>query len=377
MAVLLKNNAVSRLAASITTGATTLSVTAGDGAKFPSPAGGDWFPLTIIKSDGTLEILSCTGRSGDVLTVTRAQEGTAALAFNSGDRAELRVTAAALNTVLGGSGAFPTLGGLELVSAAPYVDFHYGSSSADFTTRIVADGTSSLSINSPARRQLTINDSGIDLNGSLVAQGDFAAYGGTIRVGGIAGSAQAAQFRFDGAYRTTSDGGSNWSAWGVIWNAVNFSPASKISGDDCSTAGISAGTSPYMRRAADSSIIFLQRALGYTPVQQGTGPGQLSNAVKIGWTSSSRVNLQVDAVDVGFITTDGNVMPILSLQGVGGVGTYAFCYTNVSATPGAVVSGSSLLYGHGGGQGSTNPPGTWRSMGDASAGFRTLFLRVS
>lgn len=96
MGVLLKNNATSRLASSLTADATTLSVTSGDGAKFPSPTDGQWFPLTVIKASGVLEIMRCTARSGDLLTVARAQEGTAAQAFTAGDRVELRLTAAAL-----------------------------------------------------------------------------------------------------------------------------------------------------------------------------------------------------------------------------------------------------------------------------------------
>lgn len=100
MALSLKNNAVSKLAASLTTSATSLSVTTGEGSKFPSLSAGDWFPVTLIKADGTLEVMRCTGRSGDVLTVTRAQEGTAATAFAPGDRVEIRLTAAALNDFL-------------------------------------------------------------------------------------------------------------------------------------------------------------------------------------------------------------------------------------------------------------------------------------
>lgn len=96
MGVLLKNNATSRLSSSLTAGATTLSVTSGDGAKFPSPTDGQWFPLTVIKASGTLEIMRCTARSGDLLTVVRAQEGTAAQAFTAGDRVELRLTSGAL-----------------------------------------------------------------------------------------------------------------------------------------------------------------------------------------------------------------------------------------------------------------------------------------
>lgn len=93
MTVLFANNATSRLASSLTAAATTLAVTTGDGAKFPSPSDGKWFPLTVLKSSGALEIMRCIARSGDVLTVTRAQESTAAMDFDAGDRVELRATA--------------------------------------------------------------------------------------------------------------------------------------------------------------------------------------------------------------------------------------------------------------------------------------------
>lgn len=96
MAVLLTNNAITKLASSVTTGATSIALTAGTGALFPSPSGGNWFPVTVIKSDGSLEIMRCTARSTDTLTVTRAQEGTTAKAFSAGDRVELRLTVAAL-----------------------------------------------------------------------------------------------------------------------------------------------------------------------------------------------------------------------------------------------------------------------------------------
>jgi hypothetical protein len=93
----LKNNAISKLASSLTSGATTLSVTTGEGAKFPTLTAGQWFPLTLVDSSNNVEVMRCTGRATDVLTVTRAQEGTSARAFAAGDRVELRLTAAALS----------------------------------------------------------------------------------------------------------------------------------------------------------------------------------------------------------------------------------------------------------------------------------------
>lgn len=96
MVALYANNASGYVGASVTTGATTISLQTGNGALFPSPSGGDYFPVTFVKSDGSLEIMKCTGRAGDVLTVTRAQEGTSAKAFDVGDRVSLRITAGSL-----------------------------------------------------------------------------------------------------------------------------------------------------------------------------------------------------------------------------------------------------------------------------------------
>lgn len=101
MSVLLSNNAVSKLASPLTAGATTLLLTAGSGSLFPAPAGGNWFPITVMSvTTGAMEIMRCTARSGDTLTVTRAQEGTTAKAFSAGDRVELRLTVGALNSKL-------------------------------------------------------------------------------------------------------------------------------------------------------------------------------------------------------------------------------------------------------------------------------------
>lgn len=100
MAAKLANNAVSRLAGNVSSLATTLVLVPGDGAKFPTLSVGDWFPATLVNASGDFEIVRCTSRSSDTLEVVRAQEGTAALAFNAGDRIELRLTASSLLDLL-------------------------------------------------------------------------------------------------------------------------------------------------------------------------------------------------------------------------------------------------------------------------------------
>lgn len=87
------NNAYSKLASPVLTGDTSFTVTSGDGVKFPVLGGGDTCHCTLVKSDGTNEIVQVTARATDVFTMTRAQESTSALAFNAGDRVEHRITA--------------------------------------------------------------------------------------------------------------------------------------------------------------------------------------------------------------------------------------------------------------------------------------------
>lgn len=93
MGLKLSNNAISQLASGITAGATSIALAAGTGSRFPTLGAGDYFPCTIAKPDGSVEIVKVTARSGDVLTVTRAQEGTTALAFDANSLIELRLTA--------------------------------------------------------------------------------------------------------------------------------------------------------------------------------------------------------------------------------------------------------------------------------------------
>lgn len=101
MGVLFANNAASTLAAGIGTTTTVITLAAGEGAKFPSPGGSDWFPVVLqrIADYRQIEIARCTGRTGDQLTITRAQEGTAALTFVAGDIVDLRLTAAAIAAI--------------------------------------------------------------------------------------------------------------------------------------------------------------------------------------------------------------------------------------------------------------------------------------
>lgn len=89
---LVKNNARTTLLAGITNVATSLSAQAGHGARFDNPTGVQYCRGTIYNAAGLYEVVGFT-RSGDVFTITRALEGTTALAWNALDGFEQRLTA--------------------------------------------------------------------------------------------------------------------------------------------------------------------------------------------------------------------------------------------------------------------------------------------
>jgi hypothetical protein len=94
--IVFKNNAKTTLASSLSNSATSATVT--DGAVFPSLSAGEHFLITFDDGSNN-EICKCTARSGNTLTIVRAQESTTARSFSSGDAAEGRVTAGVLETI--------------------------------------------------------------------------------------------------------------------------------------------------------------------------------------------------------------------------------------------------------------------------------------
>lgn len=101
MPQLFTNFAATTLSAGITNSQTSVAVV--DGSGMPSPSGDDFFMLVLATAvtEATREVVKVTARSGNNLTIVRAQEGTVASAFNSGDKAELRETASILNSLAG------------------------------------------------------------------------------------------------------------------------------------------------------------------------------------------------------------------------------------------------------------------------------------
>lgn len=82
------------------TSGTSLVVAAGQGSRFPSPPFNllVW-PIGLLATPATAEIVRVTGRAGDTLTISRAQEGTTARTIVVGDQVAATVTAKSLTDI--------------------------------------------------------------------------------------------------------------------------------------------------------------------------------------------------------------------------------------------------------------------------------------
>lgn len=96
MPAVFTNNASTTLASGITNVQTSITLATGTGALFPALSGANYFYATLVNGSNQIEIVKCTARSGDTLTVVRGQEGTTARAYSASDKVECRVTAAGL-----------------------------------------------------------------------------------------------------------------------------------------------------------------------------------------------------------------------------------------------------------------------------------------
>lgn len=87
------NFAKTILALGCTDADTTINVA--DASIFPALAASEYFMLVLENANLDREIVKCTLKASNALTVVRAQEGTTALAWDQGDRVALRMTSGA------------------------------------------------------------------------------------------------------------------------------------------------------------------------------------------------------------------------------------------------------------------------------------------
>lgn len=120
--IIFANNASALLNTTISDSDTTIELATGFGAAFPSPSGTQFFFATLENDQGDFEIVRCTSRTGDLLTVVRGQDNTTAQGFTQNvTRVELRLTAALMSSFVQVTGAVMTgnldMGGNSLENA--------------------------------------------------------------------------------------------------------------------------------------------------------------------------------------------------------------------------------------------------------------------
>jgi hypothetical protein len=91
MTVVFANNAAGELALALAGVDGSCNLVPGQGVRFPAPDPGNYAVVTL-QYGSTFEIAHLTARSGDVLTLTRGQDGTIAENFPIGATVEMRVT---------------------------------------------------------------------------------------------------------------------------------------------------------------------------------------------------------------------------------------------------------------------------------------------
>ena len=134
----------------VASGGTSIVLQTGDGNKLPAPAIDGAFNLTIYNADDPFvapEIVRVTARSGDTLTVTRAQEGTSATNKTAGSTWNVELT--------------PTAKTIQDIDSAK-LDVAGGTMTGDLTIpdKIIHSGDTNTAIRFPANDTVTVETAG-------------------------------------------------------------------------------------------------------------------------------------------------------------------------------------------------------------------------
>lgn len=222
------NNATSRLASNLSALGTTISVVPGDGDKFPALTTGQFLMLTLVKADGTKEVVKVTAKATDTMTIVRSFEAVGgvqtAFPFSAGDKVELRLTADSLS------------GELDRLDAAAFLNTvtktaNYTITEADVCSLIKADTTAgNITITLPQISTLTasfevqVNKSTGDANTVTVTRS------GTDTINGLNTYALSAQYQ---CVWLVADLVAN------VWTAITSASASNKAADSFVGAGSS------------------------------------------------------------------------------------------------------------------------------------------
>lgn len=282
--LLFANNATTTIAANMNTSVTTVTVATGAGALFPSPTGGNYFMCTLVDAATGLvnEIVKCTARSGDVITIVRAQESTTAKSWLIGDKIG--------NFWTGGQAATMLQQNQAQAQAANYA-VDTGAVNAMVITLSPVPASLSDLIGAPIR--IKVNVTNTNVTPTLNVNGLGAQNVVTVGAGGIGG------ISVGGAAATK--------IIEVVWDGTNFQFQLRVG--TASTAMIQAGTD----FVSPITSLNLRGAMAFSTIGVVGNYQYLPTGVLIQWgttTSSTGVN-----DPVSFPVTFPNAIVGLTLTG--------------------------------------------------------------
>lgn len=308
-----------------------------------------------------------------------------------------------------------TFSGIEVSAASPFVDFHYGSSAADYTARLIADAPNQLSVWAAALTtapvasfgsgQITFNASFLQTASQYMNSGGI--FFGTSKTSGTSTTGQVAAITCaaDGLYFSGQSGGAFTTRFVVYnngspayfdkrptfagatpWDSSNFAPSSKVSlSASNSSSGTQLGYGGYgaintladgqanslvlnngANNAASANLAFLRS--GVYGVFLGL---DIDNVMKIGGWSMGAVSYPI--LHTGNLAQYlPSIMASLAYNEVGSYGLFRAYGGTTTAyqpiLPGVAFAGSNMMYCSTGwslGTGDARaiiPPGTWRAM---------------
>lgn len=333
---LTKNNATSTLASSITNVVTSLTVAAGDGAKYPNPGAGEYFYCTLSNALGTtIEIVKVTARATDVFTVVRGQDGTTGQAFNAGDIVEMRPVSA--------------LFGEKLDAKA----LKYVSKTADYTV-VAADLGYTIEANT---NSITLSLTAAATLGEgfwFIAKNNNAAGANTLvvdpnaseTVDGIATCTD-----YPGAVRLFYCDGANWRSHLIQGGTAQWA-----------TGGSFSFIMP--NNAVELSVKLYGAGGG-----GGAGQSAATATARLGGTGGgggSRQDRTFSPFDFGAYGSTSTI--VVGTGGSGGTGTSGAAGSNGAGGGNTSINGSIVAYGGGGGKGGTSAIAAGGGTGAGTSG---------
>lgn len=269
------NNARTTLAAGISAAATAITVV--DGSAFPSPSAGDWAYLTL-EYGADVEIVKLTARSGNNLTVQRAQDGTTAKSFTTAATVSLRLTKAVLDEIHADIAAAALTAAWGSISGKPstFAPSAHTHPISDITgLQTALDGTVKTSGNQGISGTKTFGENIFVSRGAGIDKGLYCLTAGSYR-------------------------------WAVVGNGTP-------------ETGSNAGTNFVIARFSDAGAyldaplqIFRNSGQAHftqTPVVAGNSVWHAGN---FGKTQIDALNINADTVDGRHVGTSGNAIPALN-----------------------------------------------------------------